>query len=81
MMMLLEQSDSPGETAGIFWLESDFLREKTDLSADNLAERRERWAVLPGWNKYLSACRAGLGRRRIFPGRAGFQSFGCSCNL
>lgn len=58
MMMLLEQSDSPGETAGIFWLESDFLREKTDLSSDNLAERRERWAVLPGWNKYLSACRA-----------------------
>ena len=58
MMSLVKEWDSPGEAAGLFWLESDFLREKTSLSIENLSERRERWAVRPGWSTYLSACRA-----------------------
>ena len=58
LLELAGEWESPGEAAALYWLESDFLREETDLSADNLTEQRERWAVRPGWSNYVSACRA-----------------------
>lgn len=58
MLELAGEWESPGEAVALYWLESDFLREETDLSAENLAEKRERWAVRPEWSGYVSACRA-----------------------
>lgn len=73
MMRFVKSWDSPGEAVGLFWLESDFLREKTDLSVENLTERRERWAVLPGWSTYLAACQAVWDDVAYFPVASAFN--------
>ena len=66
-LSVLAGIDSPGEILGLYWLENDFGNEDAVLDAEGLSKREERWAVRPGWSRYISACRAIWDDLEYFP--------------
>ncbi len=54
----IRELDRPGELLAVYWLESGFGTEKTELPISQLAARRKRWERSAGWSTYLGACQA-----------------------
>ena len=63
----IKEMNEPGELLGIYWLETDFGQENEGSSIADMAERRERWELRPGWSTYLAACSAVWDDLRCFP--------------
>lgn len=51
----LKESEDPGKFLGLYWLESDFEREKT---VGDITKSENRWKKAERWNSYVSVCRA-----------------------
>ena len=47
----LKESEDPGKFLGLYWLESDFEREKT---VGDITKSENRWKKAERWNSYVS---------------------------
>lgn len=61
------ESGEPGKLLGIYWLESDFGREKTEIPGLVTGAVKERWSSADGWTEYAAACRAVWDDVKYFP--------------
>ena len=52
----LKESEDPGKFLGLYWLESDFEREKT---VGDITKSENRWKKAERWNSYVSVCYKG----------------------
>ena len=60
----LKESEDPGKFLGLYWLESDFEREKT---VGDITKSENRWKKAERWNSYVSVCRAIWNDLEYFP--------------
>ena len=60
----LKESEDPGKFLGLYWLESDFDREKT---VGDITKSENRWKKAERWNSYVSVCRAIWNDLEYFP--------------
>ena len=60
----LKESEDPGKFLGLYWLESDFEREKT---VGDITKSENRWKKAERWNTYVSVCRAIWNDLEYFP--------------
>ena len=62
-----EEMDFPGEMLGICMLETDFGRTDRRKTLEQMREGKNRWEQRPGWDSYVSACRAVWDDLEYFP--------------
>ena len=60
----LKESEDPGKFLGLYWLESDFEREKT---VGDITKSENRWKKAERWNSYVSVCRSIWNDLEYFP--------------
>lgn len=69
METFLSKQEHPGELLAIYWLETDFGRERWtgDYSEEAFWNRRQRWKKKTEWETYVNACRAVWNDLKYFP--------------
>lgn len=60
----LNESEDPGKFLGLYWLESDFEKEKI---VGDITKAENRWEKATEWESYISICRAIWNDLEYFP--------------
>lgn len=59
--------DAPGELLGVYMLETDFGKEDTEKTLEQMRKAKSRWEARPGWDEYAAACQAVWNSLEYFP--------------